>query len=433
MESESDTEYTSEVVSDNEKGCTVITMDKGYFNSKIREYCMQVAVFDLVGCKADRLPSKSTLANIMVEARSISHLQIADTVPNYSTNMLHSDGTTKFGEKYGGLQITTPVSCYTLSLTTMKAGGASDFKELLVNALSDVNSTCQTVKQTAADISKKILASIKNTMSDRHIVKKKFNELLESYRAEILPDVVIGWNTFTPDQKLSFTHVNNFFCGLHFIVGLADTAAKTLKKWESLHLDEESTNSEAGTLRLIWSPCKAIQNQCSQQAGCHIMFKAYLETQGISIFPIAKFQGNRFNIVFYNAAGIYYYKESPYSIFERNTPNSKLVTPRDLKNSHFIVGCHALGIVSKCITGPLWRLLESTETMSELGAVYQKMHRLFLKWSENAADLLVLLRTKKLIIVMLCVLNYLKGMKRMIVLLLNSYRCCVSYFGQNVK
>ena len=103
--------------------------------------------------------------------------------------------------------------------------------------------------------------------------------------------------SLTPEQKLSFTRVNNFFCGLHFIVGLADTAAETIKKWESFHMDEDNTSSEAGTIRLIRSACKAIQKQCSQQAGCHIMFKAYLKAQGISIFPIAKFQGNHFNIV----------------------------------------------------------------------------------------------------------------------------------------
>ena len=191
----------SDVVSDSEDE-HLVTMDKGHYNSKIRECCMQLlahnvgihnvetcmkAVFDLVGCKAERLPSKSTLANIMVEAKAIAQLQIADTIPNYDSNMLHSDGTTKFGEKYGGMQISTSESCYTLCLTTMKAGGASDFKELLDSALSDVNDTCQAVTASGSDLSKQILASIKNTMSDRHIVEKKFNELLESYRAEVLP------------------------------------------------------------------------------------------------------------------------------------------------------------------------------------------------------------------------------------------------------
>ena len=252
---------------------TVPTISNGHYNAKVRECCMQLlahnvgihnvetcikAVCDLVGCKTGPLLSKSTLANMMVEAQAVSHLQIADSVPTHSTNMLHLDETTKFGEKYGGLQITTPESCYTLCLSTMKAGGASDFKELLVNSLSDISATCEAVGTSGTNVSNRLLASIKNTISDRHIVEKKFNELLESYREEILPDVMEGWNDLTPEQQQFVTCVNSFFCGLHFLVGLADTSAETMKQWEQ---DEEgaSSNSEAGTLCLIRSTCKAVQ------------------------------------------------------------------------------------------------------------------------------------------------------------------------------
>ena len=407
---DTDTASDSEsFISDDGEDGTFSTYDKGHYTAKVRECCMQLlaynvgisniepcikAVCDLVGCKPDRLPSKSTLANMMVEAQAISHLQIADCVPSFSTNMLHSDGTTKFGEKYGGLQITTPDSCYTLCLTSMKAGGANDFKQLLVDALSDIACTCQAVSKNGTEISNRILVSIKNTMSDRHIVEKKFNELLESYRTGVLPDIIQGWDDFTEEQQLSFSRVNNFFCGLHFLVGLADAAAETLKMWEQLHTDKESDSkatTEAGTLRLIRSACKAVQKQCSQQAGCHLVFKEYLKAQGVTVFPIAKFQGNRFNIIFYNAAGVFYVRShlTRYLGIVHENPNRLLqAVLQDLKNPFLVVGCRALGIVSKCITGPLWRLLESTKTMSELGKVYQKMHRCLLRWSADASDLL---------------------------------------------
>ena len=122
---------------------TLSTTYKKYRNLDV-ETCIK-AVCDLAGCEPDRLPSKSTLANIMVEAKAVSHGQIAECIPTFDTNMLHSDGTTKFGEKYGGLQVTTPDSCYILCLTTMKAGGTNNFKELLSDALSDVSETCQAI------------------------------------------------------------------------------------------------------------------------------------------------------------------------------------------------------------------------------------------------------------------------------------------------
>ena len=64
--------------------------------------------------------------------------------------------------------------------------------------------------------------------------------------------------------------------------------------------------TKAGTLQFICITCKAAQKQCSQQAGCHLLFKAYLESQGVKLFLIARFQRNQSNIIFYNAAGVFY-------------------------------------------------------------------------------------------------------------------------------
>ncbi len=110
---------------------------------------------------------------MVVEARSLAHLQLAEQLTVCPTNTLHSDGTTKFGHKYGGFQVTSMDSSYTLCISDMKAGG-EDFKELLEQALSDINAVCNTTENCDASPSKakEILASIKNTMSDRYIVEK---------------------------------------------------------------------------------------------------------------------------------------------------------------------------------------------------------------------------------------------------------------------
>jgi len=41
--------------------------------------------------------------------------------------------------------------------------------------------------------SQALLLTIKNRMSDRHIVQKNFNNLLEEYLAEILPEIKSLW------------------------------------------------------------------------------------------------------------------------------------------------------------------------------------------------------------------------------------------------
>ena len=143
-------------------------------------------------------------------------------------------------------------------------------------------------------------------------------------------------------------------------------------------------------MRLIRTACKAVQKQCSEQAGCHVMFRTYLQTQGVSLFQIAKFKRNRFNSVFYNAGGMYFLCHHLLKYLEDvcHTRDKLLqAIHRDFKHPLFLVGCHALGIVSKCITAPLWRILESPLPMSKLGKEYQRVYRCFVKWSADASTL----------------------------------------------
>ena len=112
-------------------------------------------------------------------------------------------------------------------------------------------------------------------MSDRHAAEKLFNELLADYIAEVLPHVATGWSEARNTEKEILTRMNNFFCGLHFIVGTA---------------------------------CKSFHTRGSQQAGCSTQFRTYLCSRGIDKIPLAAFCGNRFNILFYDAAGVYFLK-----------------------------------------------------------------------------------------------------------------------------
>ena len=57
-----------------------------------------------------------------------------------------------------------------------------------------------------------ILSKIKNTMSDRHIVEKNFNSLLQSYRLEVLPSVA----ELGEDEQQGISTLNNFFAAYTF-------------------------------------------------------------------------------------------------------------------------------------------------------------------------------------------------------------------------
>ena len=196
--------------------------------------------------------------------------------------------------------------------------------------------------------------------------------------------------------------MNNFFCGLHFITGLADGAEAVLKQWESTVLDPNAgsrslpenrgcQSSESGTQRLIRTVCKAFHKRGSEQAGYPVQFATYLRSKGIARVPLASFIGNRFNIIFYDAAGVYYLRDYIFEFFQTQDTTNRLLrsVEADLCVPELIAGCKALGLIDKLVTGPLWRTLEDNSiSILKMSDKYAEMERKFTAWSVDSSMLL---------------------------------------------
>ena len=166
------------------------------------------------------------------EMKGLACQQLAEQLTRTKDLTLHNDGTSKFGQHYGRFQVSLPDSSYSLGLCEMFTESADLTLKSLQMILADIEAI-------AGDgIGDKILANIKNTMSDQHIVEKKFNGLLEDYRQEILPSVVAGWDALSEEEQLNLSSLNNFFCGMHLTVGMADCVLSTLLEWENTYFDE---------------------------------------------------------------------------------------------------------------------------------------------------------------------------------------------------
>ena len=125
-----------------------------------------------------------------------------------------------------------------------------------------------------------IVMRIKSTMSDRANTEKSFNELLANYRAEILSLVVKNWEELSQKEKESMSEMYNFFCGIHFVVSMAETTSEAIRLFEKAHHKdsdlEVSENTEAGTIRLIRTACKAFERRGDEKTGCAVQFHTYL-------------------------------------------------------------------------------------------------------------------------------------------------------------
>ena len=109
-----------------------------------------------------------------------------------------------------------------------------------------------------------------------------------------MPQVFQMWESLSDDDRKSLSKVNDFFCGLHYIVALADQAEASLKTFESLCFPDGkvgskqfptfqknfSSNGESGTTRLVRTACKLVeQNKGCEKSGKMVKFATWLKEE----------------------------------------------------------------------------------------------------------------------------------------------------------
>ena len=329
------------------------------------------SVLKLCDKKADKLPSVSTINNWSVERALITRRHISETCEKENTT-LHTDEASKYGSKWGAFATRDSEGNYMLlGLRDMATKSSNDTLDTFKEILSDVNAA----SDSETDVGKKILSNIKNTMSDRASTETKFNELLKDFRESVLPDIVENYDNFNDESKQAVSSMNNFFCGLHTLVHMADVSQKAILETEKAHFDGNipidnpsfAKQGQAGTVRLIFTACKTFARRGDQKNGCHQAFKTFisdfLKEQNMLGLPLQPLKGNRFNILFTNAGHVFFLQDKMTEYLQKtNSMNGLLKSVlKDLQTPFFIAGCKALGLVSKLITTPLWRVIESKD------------------------------------------------------------------------
>ena len=355
----------------------IVTFQGGMYTNEVRACCYELlslnvsvnnvkesVLTNIAHKDVERLPKKTVVCDIMLECLTIAQAQIGEKLSQDDGEhyTLQTDGTTKHGQHFATFDVATVGETFSLGLRHVFSGSVQTTLDTLLKILDDLDVVRKEIGESS--VSSKIISKLKNTMSDRHAAEKLFSTILSEYRANILPDVMNGWEEMTNGEREQVTRMNNFFCGLHFLVGLADSAEETLKVWEATHTEEDAQSGKcSGTQTLIRTACKAFHHRGSEQAGCSTHFRTYLRQRGITKIPLASFVGNRFNILFYDAAGVFYLKSHmlEYLTNYHGTSLNRLLQAvlKDLKSPLLIAGCKALGNIDKLLTGPFWRYLQA--------------------------------------------------------------------------
>lgn len=166
------------------------------------------SVLKLVNKKVEKLPSSTTILNMNVERLILSQQQINEKLPDEDNVTIYTDETTKFGTKYSGYHVSdNRGQMYVLGMRQILTKSGQDTLSVFEEILQDINDR----SSEANDVAKRILVNITATMSDRASTELKFNSLLESLRAEVLPQLSENWENMSNNDQVYASRLLNFF------------------------------------------------------------------------------------------------------------------------------------------------------------------------------------------------------------------------------
>lgn len=344
-------------------------------------------VCNLCGKLPNRLPSRQTVDSINRQRLAVAHVQVEESFRQVSGATLYTDETSKKGCKYTVYATTSgdgdDKQTLVLGLQELVSKSAQDTLKGLTDIVGNIANVCS-----QENLGAEIVAAIKNTMSDRAATEKLFNRLLETYRASLLPSVVDKWDTLSPAEQSNCKKMNNFFCGLHLTVAMADTFCVAVKSLESdmqplgasSHDDTKMfvKQSETAVERFIRSTCKMCVRGADEKSGCPA-FSTYLQMVGKRNM-LVEFAHNRFNVLFYDGGEVFALLEDiqTYITTYHTAPNPTNALIKavlyDSREHWCVAGAKALGLLSKYFTSPLWRILEdSSVSIAEMDKVYENL------------------------------------------------------------
>ena len=121
----------------------------------------------------------------------------------------HTDGTAKFGKHYGTYDVVTDQGqTLAVGIREVSSGDTKTQLNVLIVIFSEIEESLQSLEE---NVSNKIIFPIKNIISDRHIVQKKFNVVFQNYCAPGLPTLFENWDTLSENIQENLIKVNDFF------------------------------------------------------------------------------------------------------------------------------------------------------------------------------------------------------------------------------
>ena len=247
------------------------------------------------------LPSPSCISQMTTELTYLCRKQLSESLANSTDITMLRDGTTKKGKHFYGVKLQTNDSLYTLGVKDVPQGTAETLMSATKTMLDNVAKASNDPQMCS-----RIVSNISCTMSDRCATEMKINKILIEMKKKSLADVIYQYDALPAEEQILLENINEFKCSVHPLLQFATEADKVQSKVEKdkgINLKFSGTKGETACHTLMRNVSKLLYKD---GIGDPCLMRAYLQ-QRVKKIPILNFKGNRFNVLFYNAAGIYIY------------------------------------------------------------------------------------------------------------------------------
>uniref|UniRef100_A0A914UN06 Uncharacterized protein n=1 Tax=Plectus sambesii TaxID=2011161 RepID=A0A914UN06_9BILA len=222
----------------------------------------------------------------------------------------------------------------------------------------------------------RIVASLKNVMSDRAATQVKFNTLFELYRFDCLKLARDDWHDLSVTEREQLCQVNTFFCNLHLLANLGEKIIECMALLETAHFGKQVETESCSVISLLRDIAKYFASRSAAKWGvCPKWVTFLLIEQEVNVLPFPSFLGHRFNIMFLLAARIFQARKQLIKFCDLYASDNvvlKTIATR-LRNPFICAQLKSLGLIDKLITGPIWRLCESDMHILDLSGQFREL------------------------------------------------------------
>jgi hypothetical protein len=320
----------------------------------LQELALQVTV--------GKLPSRTTAAQFRKECVGLAYQQTPNVLGGASAHKHQTLSVDEASKQRKGFLATIQTTVIDGERTSLVVGLRRTFHKTAVGAqvdyerlLADIELVNSKRLGPAAAL-KQIVNIVERTTSsqtDRGASVRKFvTEIFPKFRATLLESKKEGWADLTPEEQVVLTKVVAHDCNNHFWHNVGVAALKVLAAWESSFYEEAAAKvrgkgNACAAETAVWAAMKDISWRASEQAGFGA--KVLIEWLDSEAFTKKHFKdadlkamlGNRFNVVFENAAGLYHILQELRDFYKGETICSALVHGSSLTINQL---CHNQGL-----------------------------------------------------------------------------------------